>query len=236
MSKDKNNSKKKGQNEESGVLESPQKKVGAQSVIETISIGISAGVAVAALVISILTAVQQSKFQIAEYEYKRPPVFQAYGAEPYVQSAIVDGEQVNVLYLSSFAFEFDAINNLDRLYGIAPDFTVEEIDKENIENSLRDYFLRSFSNKLPDIKNGDNWYFYRFIVLKSLDGSVSVQVYLYKTHPIRGGEEVVSNIMKLDDVTMLGFEKAHPNDENYDGERQIAAQYREILGFFSEFE
>ena len=180
-----------------------------------------------ALITSVCAAYMQYRYSDADYEYKRNPSFSVTGTMC-IQKSIIEGRAISVPYLASFDFDFDELDNLEQLYGIAPDYSVEEIETDNIEKNLNDYFSSAFGIREPDIKNGNNWYYYRFIVFKAIDGELTMQVYLHKTQPFKGDETAAVMIEKADEVRLLEFEKGHIGNSDFDGERQIAAQYKEI--------
>lgn len=196
-----------------------------------------------ALGISIYMALLQYHYSQAEYEYKRNPTFNISVDGFGLKRETIDGEVITLPFMQGFAVDIDSMNNFDRLYIIAPDFSVTEISGRNImetdaketlvEAGVAAYFERVYADGKPDMEFGDNWYFYRFFVFKNLDNKYDVQGFFFKAQPLRGSETAAMTFRPFTDVDLLEFEKAHWDDENYEGERRIAAQYREIQKYLA---
>lgn len=226
-------SKKKNQNNTAIRLNIENKKDPKERRDERMLSIVSIVLSILALVVSLHSYMTETHYSEADYEYKRPPAMQI--LEDLTGKMVEEnGEMEFVPYVSNFTIEIESVNNLDRVYIIDPAFQVEELPTKDVENQLRDCLSASLSDGTPDIKIKNNWYFYRFVALKALDGEITVQVIFVKTTPISGDEVGAVPFEVLNEVSMLEFEKAHLDDEEYAGERQIAAQYREIKTFLSE--
>lgn len=194
-----------------------------------------------ALGISIYMALLQYHYSQAEYEYKRNPTFNISLHGFGLKREIVDGEVITFPFMQGFAVDIDSMNNFGHLYIIAPDYSTEEIwsresfkteaKEELVEKGVFDYFNQAYADGSPDMKIGDNWYFYRFFVFKNQDNEYDIQGAYFKAQPMRGSELSGMTFLPFTDVDQLEFEKAHLDDENYEGERRIAAQYREIKNY-----
>lgn len=197
-----------------------------------------------ALGISIYMALLQYHYSQAEYEYKRNPTFNIGLDGLGMKREIVDGEAITIPFMQGFAVDIDSMNNFDHLYIIAPDYSAEEIrsresfeteaKEELVEKGVLDYFNQAYADGDPDMKIGDNWYFYRFFVFKNLDNEYDIQGVYFKAQPMHSSEISEMTFLPFTDVDLLAYEKAHLDDENYEGERMIAAQYREIKKYLAQ--
>lgn len=100
---------------------------------------------------------------------------------------------------------------------------------------MEEYFSESIKeHEIPDFLDtvNDVYYYYRFLVVKSLDGTTDIRVLYFKSSSMDlTGKTGVFGFSDLDKTMMLDFEKGHLGDPLYAGERKIAEQYQEITEF-----
>lgn len=190
-----------------------------------------------ALIVSVATlyfSVKSVSVQTAEYEYKIAPKIEL-TASITLADVLVDGVEKKLPLLQSFHVKGIEEHNLDELFLIDPRFRVQKIDKENICKSVEEYFSESIKeHEIPDFLDtvNDVYYYYRFLVVKSLDGTTDIRVLYFKSSSMDLTEKTgVFGFSDLDKTMMLDFEKGHLGDPLYAGERKIAEQYREITEF-----
>ena len=195
-----------------------------------------------AIIISLVTLYVSEKgvwVQTAEYEYKIGPKFEL-TASVTLADVLVNGTEKKLPLLRAFHVDNIEENNLDELFLVDPRFNVQKIDRENISESVESYFSNSIKeHDIPDFSDtvNDVYYYYRFLVIKSLDKTTDVRVLYFKSRPMDVIEKTGDfRFSELDKVTMLEFEKGHLDDPLYAGERKIAEQYKEIADYLNQFE
>lgn len=204
-------------------------------VISALSLLVSAF----AIAVSVPLAKTQEYYLEKDYEYQREPAFILSMDGFSLKLEYIDGERVAKPVINGYEIEIAAINNLDRMYMISPNFKVTEIpsrnaeedtaDEDLLEEGIDNYFKQAYANGAPDLKIGENWYYYHFFVFKQLDGTYNMQALFTKSSPLHGAEPAPLSFKLITDIDLLEFEKSHLDDENYEGERIIAKQFREIL-------
>lgn len=187
---------------------------------------------------SLYVSLKEVGLQSDEYTYKIGPKFKL-TASVTLTNALVNGNEKKLPILKAFHVDNIEENNLDELFLVDPRFNVKKIDRENISESVEMYFAESIGEDgLPDFSDtvNDVYYYYRFLVIKSLDATTDVRVLYFKSRPIDVEVNTENfGFLELDKVAMLEFEKGHLDDPLYEGERKIAEQYREITSYLSQF-
>ena len=195
---------------------------------------------VIALGVSICMACVQYIYSQAEYEYKRDPKFDV-GGEMILRRIPPQGEEhITIPAITSFNVEIAEENNIDQLYFISPSKEVQEIYvNDDVEEQVNRYFNEEYKKKNADIlsDDGEISYFYRFMVYSSLDDKIEIKVIYAKLEEMNAENEYSSTmeLQVIDKIKILEFEKAHLNDPNYEGERQIAAEYRELEKYYEKY-
>lgn len=193
-------------------------------------------ISVAALVISILGLLYQSYYNQADYEYKRDPEFEV-SVRMALQTKEYEAEQKTYPVIDKFNVDITAKNNIESLYIVSPTFEVTKIDvKYDIEKQLSDYFSQAYQNGKPDIANDNSTYFYRFVIYSSIDDDIEMKLLYFKGSIISAkNKDMDVNIRFIDPIELLEFEKAHLDDSEYEGERQIMKQYRDLKEYYGEW-
>lgn len=192
-------------------------------------------VSLLSLGISCYAAYIQHTYANADYEYQRDPKFEMTAKLQYVPM-LQGNEYKTLVSISDFSIKILERNNIERLYLISPSKEVHEINLDGtMEKQFEDYFNQAYESHLPDLleKNGTIAYFYRFLVYSSLDDELEINVLYVKTEVLEEKNNFSSpvQIEFIDRIKILEFEKAHPGDATYAGERKIAAEYRELEAY-----
>lgn len=195
-----------------------------------------------ALAVSIVSACLQNIYSEAEYEYKRDPKFIISANDVELQIVpLENGEYETQISTNGFNVEIEEKNNLERLYFISPQKEVSEIkldSDESAEKQIEDYMYRECEKGEDFItKNGDIGYFYRFLVYSSLDDKIEISILYNKRENItkENNRNGILNIVQADKIKLFEFENAHKDDPNYEGERIMAQQYRELEEYFRDY-
>lgn len=185
-----------------------------------------------ALVVSCYMAYSQSQYAEAEYEYKRDPKFNI--------NADVEFQKMSNGESTPFAVNFNVDivlkNNIDRLYIVSPEKEVKEIMvNDEVSEQIGEYFDTEYKDRKPDIftENDQIAYYYRFMIYSTINNSMDIKILFGKISTVEP-----SNFMDfqvVDEVKVLEFEQAHKDDPHYEGEKQIAREYRNLEKYFQDY-
>lgn len=132
--------------------------------------------------------------------------------------------------------KIEDVNNLENLYFILPNNKMIEIDDFDEEINLEES-LRNLSIEDKDIvkKIGKYYYKYYFLISKSIYEDIDIYLAFSKSESIDKENEIAKvefDFFREDEVFM--FEKYELNNPDYEGERIIAEQYKEIVKWYKE--
>lgn len=182
-----------------------------------------------ALVVSCYMAYSQARYAEAEYEYKRDPKFSV--TATIVPHRMANG--VNMHIVTNFDVDIVLKNNIDKLYVVSPEKEVKQIFvNDEVSEQITKYFKEEYKDKEPDIftENNQTAYFYRFIIYSTINNSMDIKILFGKTTITT--PEGFLDFQVVDEIKLLEFEKAHINDPHFQGEKQIAKEYRELEEYF----
>lgn len=176
-----------------------------------------------ALLVSSLSLAATIYYSNKEYRYKLEPEITA-DTEIGVQ-AYHTGDNIRSfdVYSDGITIRVLAKNNLSKAYLIHPDFTVKELEIDDVENVLKQELDNSFKVGEYDLKTEEASYQYCFVVLMGLDGSYSLTLIYTKWD----GEEFVFD--GISDIEVLGLANSNMEDPRYEGEKIMAQRYKMIL-------
>ena len=158
-----------------------------------------------------------------EYEYKLDPEIDVEGYMG-VRIEPQEGEKNIVLDTSGLEVKIMQNHNLQVAYLIDSDYTVTKLKLDEMEERLKSGWQEHLKKEEYDLTvNGVN-YVYEFILLKGLDDSY--ELYLMYS---RDGRDNQFGASLVSGIEVVELEKAHRNEVNYAGERELAKKYQEVL-------
>ena len=179
-------------------------------------------ISVAALVVSILAFWNQSQYTELEYRYKLEPEIEVQGNMEMSMQLDEAGKNINLSDRGN-KIQISQKNNLHSAYIIHSDYEMEKLEFNKEENTLETTEGVDF-NEPNMIVNGVS-YHYEFLFLEGLDGSYK----LYLLYMRSGRVMNEFGFYKLSGVEILELEKAHIEQEDYAGEKELAKKYLEVL-------
>lgn len=180
-------------------------------------------IALLALVISIIAIWKQVQYADMEYKFKFAPEIEPKGNMDFQIQKNDNGKGYRVTSgFKDLEFQILQKNNLRAAYLIHADNKVEKLESSDIEDKLNTEIGYGNNSGEPDIINGEISYYYKFL-LKELDGGYELHL-LY----IKAKNDIVT-FKQVSGIEVWELEKAHLDDKGYDGEKQMAKQYKEIL-------
>lgn len=139
-----------------------------------------------ALIVSVISAIYQSSYMSAEYEYK----IDAKTVESSLYKIDVIGNKKYIKF-DNFSIKIIEKNNLSKAYLINPNGIIKQLE-------IEDDYLKFNGNEVisleEKIEKDDNVYRYRFLLLKSLNGDYDL--YLILSYEKDG----LTNFYKYDEV------------------------------------
>ena len=186
-----------------------------------------------ALCISLYMGYLQYTYSKTEYEYKRDPVIGTPNGEFYLKQR-PEGQGKSFM-LKNINIEILEENNLERLYMISPNYEVTAMQGENYTEEIKEYFNDSFRSEEPDMEIGEFMYFYRFVLFEGLNDDLELNLFYWKYEKLYSDEVVQFSFRKIDHTNLLQIEKSDPNNPDYEGERKMAEQYKEIYEYYQKY-
>lgn len=190
----------------------------ARIVIEVLPIIISCF----ALVVSVIALYVNYYFNHKEYEYKIDPEVEVIGriglqvsqnGTGYSEESFLEDMQIHILQK----------HNLQEVYLISPDNTVEKLEIDDMEERLLSKFSQELKMNKADLVFGDLTYQYVFLLLKGLDDTSE----LYLVYAKSNGE--VFEFQAASGIEIWGLANSHPDNPEFAGEKAMAAQYENLL-------
>ncbi|MGU9141351.1 hypothetical protein ACV3XK_16580 [Clostridium perfringens] len=158
-----------------------------------------------------------------EYEYKLDPEVTTL-AKIKVESYKVDDTIEN--QLSSYGVKIKILNknNLEKAYLIYPNNIVKKLSINDIEKTIEENLNENIRFDNYDMELGGQFYQYRFLFLTGIDDSYEMYIIYAKTDSKKNIQ-----IDCVSGVEVWGFENSNKDNPEYEGERFMAKQYKEIL-------
>lgn len=201
-----------------GIVKEGEGKEGKNKMLDILSILVS-GIA---LIISAFSFLNQYHYSELEYEYKIDPEIEVQGDMGMSIQLDEVGKYITLSDLEN-KIQIPQKNNLHSAYIIHSDYEIEKLEFNEEENTLETTEEINFSE--PNmIVNGVS-YHYEFLFLEGLDDGYK----LYLLYMRSGRVENEFGFYKLSGVEILELEKAHINEEDYAGEKELAKKYLEVL-------
>lgn len=181
-------------------------------------------IASGALIVSILSYYNQSRYAQMEYEYKLDPEINVDGSMGFAIQALGNHEYDIALKHTPPVIQVLQKNNLQSAYLIHDNYEVEKLQLDELDDTLNTGWQKQIDLNTPNlIVNGVN-YHYEFILLEGLDGSFELYLlYSRDGRTDRFGTYVVSG------VEILELEKGHTDEADHEGEKELAKLYQEVL-------
>ncbi len=186
--------------------------------VETASLIIS----LLALISSIISIMVSAIYSNKEYEYKLDPEITA-TTEIGIQIEQQDSNRTARARSEGIEVTILQKNNLQAAYLIDPDYEVEKLEINEAEDILETRMKEKIQMGIPDLSVGGVDYQYTYLLLKGLDGTCELYLIYARS------EEGIFTFNGVSEVEVLGLAEAHANEETYEGEREMAKQYKEIL-------
>lgn len=175
-----------------------------------------------ALIVSILTYSNQKQYAEMEYKYKLEPEIELSDDVRVTLQRPNDGTDMSLI---SGSFNIDVLqkNNLRRAYLIRSDYSVEKLEVNDMEQTLKNDWKDKFQLDNPDLEKNGMEYCYDFLFLEGLDGSSSLYLIYLKYENV-----TVCGVGAVTGVELIEFEKSYEDDKEYEGERELAKLYLEV--------
>ena len=189
-------------------------------------------VSIISLCIAIYMAYIQYHYADIEYEYKVDPKLKV-GFIPTVKFDYKDGIRLNEFTAKNIDIEIAEKNNLRKVFLINSKNEVKDIGGiPGIEENLKKQI--TINSEDYDIEINGYKYKYWFLVFQSLDDDIDIHLIYTKSKPFAPDEQGIHVFDSREYIGILEFDKGHENDAEYEGERIIAKQYKEIVNWYRE--
>lgn len=189
-------------------------------------------VSIISLCIAIYMAYIQYHYADIEYEYKVDPKLKV-GFIPTVKFDYKDGIRLNEFTAKNIDIEIAEKNNLRKVFLINSKNEVKDIGGiPGIEENLKKQI--TINSEDYDIEINGYKYKYWFLVFQSLDDDIDIHLIYTKSKPFAPDEQGIHVFDSREYIGILEFDKGHENDAEYEGERIIAEQYKEIVNWYRE--
>lgn len=189
-------------------------------------------VSIISLCIAIYMAYIQYHYADIEYEYKVDPKLKV-GFIPTVKFDYKDGIRINEFTAKNIDIEIAEKNNLRKVFLINSKNEVKDIGGiPGIEENLKKQI--TINSEDFDIEINGYKYKYWFLVFQSLDDDIDIHLIYTKSKAFAPDEQGIHIFDSREYIGILEFDKGHENDAEYEGERIIAKQYKEIVNWYRE--
>lgn len=189
-------------------------------------------VSIISLCIAIYMAYIQYHYADIEYEYKVDPKLKV-GFIPTVKFDYKDGIRINEFTAKNIDIEIAEKNNLRKVFLINSKNEVKDIGGiPGIEENLKKQI--TINSEDFDIEINGHKYKYWFLVFQSLDDDIDIHLIYTKSKAFAPDEQGIHIFDSREYIGILEFDKGHENDAEYEGERIIAKQYKEIVNWYRE--
>lgn len=189
-------------------------------------------ISLVSLGIAIYMAYVQYHYADIEYEYKVDPKLKV-GFIPTVKFDYKDGIRLNEFTAKNIDIEIAEKNNLRKVFLINSKNEVKDIGGiPGIEENLKKQI--TINSEDYDIEINGYKYKYWFLVFQSLDDDIDIHLIYTKSKPFAPDEQGIHVFDSREYIGILEFDKGHENDAEYEGERIIAKQYKEIVNWYRE--
>ncbi len=189
-------------------------------------------ISLVSLGIAIYMAYVQYNYADIEYEYKVDAKLKV-GFIPTVKSDFKDGSRLNEFTAKNIDIEIAEKNNLRKVFLINSKNEVKDIGGiPGIEENLKKQI--TINSEDYDIEINGYKYKYWFLVFQSLDDDIDIHLIYTKSKAFAPDEQGIHIFDSREYIGILEFDKGHENDAEYEGERIIAKQYKEIVNWYRE--
>lgn len=166
-----------------------------------------------------------------EYRYKLDPEIEVQGSMRMNLQRNEDGTEMIDMEVLGTEINILQKNNLQSAYLIHADNRVEKLKINGIENTIESELDKQIELGEPDFVVNNVAYSYKFLFVSGLDDSYQLFLLYIRDgeFDIQSDEEAYVGFRKVDSIEMWELEKAHVNDKNYEGERELAKRYMEVM-------
>ena len=182
-------------------------------------------IAIMALAVSVLSLWNQSQYAQLEYQYKMKPQVDMQGKMGVTIQKYENGSGTATPTVSECKIQVLQKNNLRSAYLIHDNYEVEELELDDIENMLEIELNEKIEFNKPSMMRNGISYHYEFLLLEGLDDSYELFLIYLRSGKV-GGE---FGFNAISGAEIIELEKAHMDNEDYAGERELAQKYLEIL-------
>lgn len=185
----------------------------------------------AALVVSVVAFQNQSQYTELEYRYKlKPEIDMQNGNMDISVQKSTDGSTEIKSKVSGSKIKILQKNNLRSAYLIHDNYEVEKLELENVENELEANLNEQVEFNTPNMIINGVSYHYEFVLLEGLDDSYELFLIYLRSGKLEELEELEEvGYKSVSGAEIIELEKAHMDEDDYAGERELAKKYLEIL-------
>lgn len=178
-----------------------------------------------ALIISAVSLLSQYHYSELEYQYKIKPEIDMQGGMGVIVQKYEDGSGIVTPNVSECKIQVLQKNNLRTAYLIHDNYEVEEVELDNIENMLELELMEKIEFNKPSMVCNDIPYHYEFLLLEGIDDSYELFLIYLRSGKL-GGEIAFDAVSGAE---IIELEKSHIGEEDYEGEKELAKKYLEVL-------